>query len=54
MEELTTDVGVNTNTKGMSAYSLKTIAIIAMVIDHIAWGFVPTCSFFWTNHALNR
>lgn len=27
---------------GMSSFALKTIAIIAMLIDHIAWAFVPT------------
>jgi hypothetical protein len=31
-----------TNSIGMSAYKLKIIAIIAMLIDHIAWAFVPT------------
>ena len=31
-------------TRGLSAYQLKVIAIIAMAIDHIAWGFVPTAS----------
>lgn len=31
-----------TNGLGMSAYTLKIIAIIAMLIDHIAWAFVPT------------
>lgn len=30
--------------KGMSAYTLKTIAIVAMVVDHTAWAFVPTVS----------
>ena len=31
-----------TNGLGMFAYTLKIIAIIAMLIDHIAWAFVPT------------
>ncbi|QQY80137.1 TraX protein [Keratinibaculum paraultunense] len=31
-----------TNGFSMSAYTLKIIAIIAMLIDHIAWAFVPT------------
>lgn len=30
--------------RGMSANTLKTIAIVAMFIDHIAWAFVPTAS----------
>lgn len=30
--------------RGLSAAALKTIAIVAMVIDHIAWAFVPTYS----------
>ena len=29
---------------GMSSYTLKIIAICAMLIDHIAWAFVPTAS----------
>lgn len=29
------------NNDGMSAYVLKMIAILAMLIDHIAWAFVP-------------
>jgi len=29
---------------GMSANTLKLIAIFAMLTDHIAWGFVPTAS----------
>ncbi len=29
------------NKTGMSAYTLKMIAIFAMLIDHIAWAFVP-------------
>jgi hypothetical protein len=29
---------------GMSSYTLKMIAIIAMLIDHIGWAFVPTGS----------
>ena len=29
---------------GLTAGTLKTIAIIAMIIDHIAWAFVPTTS----------
>lgn len=28
-------------TKGLNAFQLKLIAIIAMLIDHIAWAFVP-------------
>ncbi len=33
------------NTKpGLSATALKTIAIAAMLIDHVAWAFVPTAS----------
>lgn len=30
--------------KGLSAYQLKVIAIVAMTIDHIAWMWVPTAS----------
>lgn len=30
--------------KGFSSYTIKWIAIAAMLIDHIAWGFVPTYS----------
>lgn len=30
--------------KGLSAYQLKVIAIVAMTIDHIAWMWVPTVS----------
>ncbi|MGO5052630.1 TraX family protein [Lachnospiraceae bacterium LCP25S3_G4] len=30
--------------KGLTANSIKTLAIIAMLIDHIAWAFVPTDS----------
>ena len=30
--------------KGMSAHALKTIAIVAMVVDHVAKAFVPTAS----------
>jgi len=30
--------------KGLTASALKSIAIIAMIIDHIAWAFVPTAS----------
>lgn len=33
-----------TNGFGMSAYTLKLIAIIAMLIDHIAWAFVPAAT----------
>lgn len=33
------------NKVGLSAYQLKMIAIIAMLIDHIAWAFVPTGTF---------
>lgn len=32
------------NSKGFSTAQLKYIAIIAMLIDHIAWAFVPTAS----------
>lgn len=28
--------------RGMSAYTLKIIAVVAMVVDHVAWAFVPT------------
>lgn len=37
MEELV----ANHNKAGISAFTLKMIAIFAMLIDHIAWGFVP-------------
>ena len=30
--------------RGLSAHTLKIIAIIAMTIDHIAWAFVDACS----------
>lgn len=30
--------------KGLSAYELKVIAIVAMTVDHIAWMWVPTAS----------
>lgn len=30
--------------KGLSAYQLKVIAIVAMTFDHIAWMWVPTAS----------
>ena len=30
--------------KGLSAYQLKVIAIVAMTIDHIAWMWVPAAS----------
>ncbi|MGN0974910.1 MAG: TraX family protein [Gemmiger sp.] len=30
--------------RGLSAYQLKTSAVIAMLVDHIAWAFVPTGS----------
>lgn len=33
--------------RGMSAYALKTIAIIAMVVDHVAAAFVPAMSPLW-------
>lgn len=33
--------------KGLSAYALKTIAIIAMVVDHVAVAFVPSGSALW-------
>lgn len=32
-------------TKGLSAFQLKVIAIVAMLIDHIAWAFVPLDTF---------
>ena len=35
------NTGDKNNGIGMSAYTLKIIAIIAMLIDHIAWAFVP-------------
>lgn len=35
------DLIVKSNNDGMSAYVLKMIAILAMLIDHIAWAFVP-------------
>ncbi len=38
MEELTKQQGKT----GMSSFTLKMIAILAMLIDHIAWAFVPT------------
>lgn len=31
-------------TRGVSGSVLKTIAIVAMAVDHIAWAFVPTAS----------
>ena len=30
--------------KGLTANTLKYIAILAMLIDHVAWAFVPTYS----------
>ena len=35
---------LKTGSRGLSANSLKIIAIIAMTIDHVAWGFVPTAT----------
>ena len=35
-----------TKVKGLSGTTIKFIAIAAMLIDHIAWAFVPTYSVF--------
>lgn len=41
--------------RGMSAHTLKTIAIVAMVVDHVAWAFVPTNSALGqVMHAIGR
>ncbi len=41
--------------RGLSAHALKTIAIVAMVIDHIAWALVPTRSLLGqAMHVLGR
>lgn len=32
---------IKSNVSGLSAYHLKIIAILAMLIDHIAWAFIP-------------
>lgn len=41
--------------KGMSAYTLKTIAIVAMVVDHVAAAFVPAGIILWqVMHAIGR
>ena len=34
----------NAGKQGLTASTLKIIAIVAMIIDHIAWAFVPTAS----------
>lgn len=39
------DLVVKTSKTGMSSFTLKMIAIFAMLIDHIAWAFVPTYTF---------
>lgn len=36
---------IKSNISLLSAYYLKIIAVLAMLIDHIAWAFVPTGSF---------
>lgn len=41
---MNTDTAAFSGQKGLSADSIKWIAIIAMLIDHIAWAFVPTYS----------
>lgn len=38
------DLITEPNKTGLSGYSLKIIAIFTMLIDHIAWAFVPTGS----------
>lgn len=45
----------NQPTKGFNATHLKFLAIVAMLIDHIAWAFVPTDSVLGqVMHALGR
>jgi len=41
--------------RGMTSNVLKLIAIAAMLIDHIAWGFVPNGSVLWqVMHVIGR
>ena len=41
--------------KGLSSFTLKLIAILAMTVDHAAWLFVPTQSFWGqTLHIIGR
>lgn len=46
---------IKTNSNGVSADILKLIAIVAMLIDHIAWAFVPLDTFLgFTMHVIGR
>mgnify|MGYP001020083676 CR=1 FL=1 len=42
--EANIELSKDLSTHGLSANTLKLIAIVAMVIDHIAWAYVPTAS----------
>ena len=50
-----TELNPNPVIKGFDATTLKLLAIVAMVIDHTAWAFVPTNS-IWGQvmHAIGR